>query len=153
MHKTHMALYGNVAILRAWCPDCKDWSWVLDGKLACCDRENEHEPRYYKREVEPEGKRKQPPKWMRDAQLEEQGGRCLYCEKVIGSHIWRNGKRIKLRLHWDHLVPYSLTQNNNAVNFVAACHICNGIKSSHCFQTIDEARIYILDRWERKGIR
>lgn len=152
MKRSYVAIYGNTAIPRAWCPECKDYSWVISGKIACCDRPMEKTPDRYKRESEPEQHRKLPPKRLRDAQLEAQGHRCLYCERVFGSHVWRKGKRIRLKINWDHLVPYSLTQDNSANNFVAACHICNLLKSDHCFQTVDQARVHILMQWEKKGI-
>jgi hypothetical protein len=75
--------------------------------------------------------------------LELQGNRCLYCEMLFGSAIERKGRLIFLKVNWDHFVPFAYTQNNYAYNFVAACQICNGIKSSHLFKTLEEARIYV----------
>jgi 5-methylcytosine-specific restriction endonuclease McrA len=48
-----------------------------------------------------------------------------------------------LKVNWDHVVPFSYSQNNYAYNFVAACQICNGIKGSQMFKTLEEARIHI----------
>jgi hypothetical protein len=42
-------------------------------------------------------------------------------------------------------------QDNRSINFVAACSICNGLKSSMMFQTEEEARVYIYEAWQRKG--
>lgn len=40
---------------------------------------------------------------------------------------------------------------NSTPNFVAACHVCNGIKSDKLFQTLDEARVFIQLAREAKG--
>jgi len=60
---------------------------------------------------------------------------------------------VSLRINFDHVVPFAYSQNNYRHNFVAACHICNSIKSSMMFNTLDEARAYIVATWVVKGIR
>jgi 5-methylcytosine-specific restriction endonuclease McrA len=83
--------------------------------------------------------------------LADQGGACLYCEQPFGGVKHRHGKPVRLMLHWDHLYPYVATANNRDENYAAACHVCNGIKSSHVFQTIDEARVAIQMRRTELG--
>jgi 5-methylcytosine-specific restriction endonuclease McrA len=51
---------------------------------------------------------------------------------------------------WDHLVPYVYGYDNSDDNFVAACQICNNIKSSKLFSSLEEAREYINARLEAK---
>ena len=44
-------------------------------------------------------------------------------------------------------MPYAYSLNNLSANFGAACHICNGWKSDHVFQSLDEARVYLSGKW------
>lgn len=56
-----------------------------------------------------------------------------------------------LRLNWDHFVPFAYGRTNASANWVAACHVCNGIKSCRVFDTVLEAQEYIRERWAAKG--
>jgi hypothetical protein len=49
------------------------------------------------------------------------------------------------------MVPYAYSQDNGTPNFVAACHVCNGLKSAKMFRTIDEARGYLASKRAAKG--
>ncbi len=49
------------------------------------------------------------------------------------------------------MVPYSLTQNNDPTKFVSVCHFCNGSKSPIVFLTVDEAKLFLIDKWKAKG--
>jgi hypothetical protein len=97
--------------------------------------------------------RRKPGKAVRDRILKRQGDRCLYCEHKFGDTVWRRGQQVTLRLNWDHLIPYAYLAANPDDNWVAACHVCNGIKSSAIFQSVQEARDYILARAAGKGYR
>ena len=79
--------------------------------------------------------------------LDLQQGRCFYCERVLGSTVMLRRRRITLKCHYDHLVPYSYSQNNQTENFVAACHVCNRWKFNLIFQTIEEAAVYLNGKW------
>lgn len=148
-----IGLYGNVAIERAACPDCGGWALVIGGRLACCDRRLDGQPpRVYRRMSEPEFVRRKPSKTEQESILDEQEHRCFYCDRAFGSHYIRNGRLRRVSVVWDHFLPYSMTANNYAHNFVAACALCNGIKSDRVFQTPEEARIYVQNRAEAKGI-
>jgi 5-methylcytosine-specific restriction endonuclease McrA len=83
--------------------------------------------------------------------MDAQGGRCLYCECLFGATIRRGRRTVCLRLNWDHFVPYSYCRSNAESNWVAACHVCNGIKGPRLFNTVAEARKYILRCWADKG--
>lgn len=65
--------------------------------------------------------------------------------------VLRDGDPVRLLLNWDHFVPYVHSQNNHGVNFLAACHVCNGIKGDRCFGTVDEAKSYIIAQRIAKG--
>ena len=73
--------------------------------------------------------RRPPSTYEREQALERQDGKCFYCNQPLGAVRTRNGREVTLRTHWDHLMPYAYDQNNSPDNFVAACHVCNGIKS------------------------
>ena len=83
--------------------------------------------------------------------LDLQGNKCLYCNREFGSMYMRNGKILSTRLHFDHLIPYSYSQNNTN-NFVAVCNICNGIKSNKMFDTVEEVFHYVEYNRKKKGI-
>jgi hypothetical protein len=72
--------------------------------------------------------------------LAEQDNCCLYCGQELGSIRFRGAEPITLRLHWDHRIPYAYARNNYDYNYVAACHICNVIKGSRVFESLDEAQ-------------
>src|SRR2546423_886373 len=61
----YVGLYGRVKLTKAWCEDCQGHFIVQDGELACCGKRVEVAPEKYKRESEPEQKRKAPPKGER----------------------------------------------------------------------------------------
>src|ERR1035437_3974933 len=149
--KTTLALYGNIAIKCGYCNTCEGMAFVLDGALACCGAEFAENAERYERIFQPEPRRRQPKPTHKKRILDEQGFRCLYCERSFGAVVERNGKSVKLKINWDHQVPYSLSQNNMNDNFVAACQICNNMKHNHVLQTLDEARVSLTNRWAEKG--
>lgn len=95
-------------------------------------------------------RKRRPPKTVADRIRAAQHGACLYCEIPIGAQIWRGNELVTLIANWDHFVPYAYAQRSRG-NWVLACHICNAIKSTRMFDTIQQARLVILPRRERKG--
>lgn len=66
----------------------------------------------------------------------------------FGSVITRSSHRSVLtRLCWDHFIPYSYLCCSPGDNWVAACQICNGYKTNHMYESVDEAREDIMHRW------
>ena len=117
---------------------------MLEGLKQCCDEKAAKEdPTHYRRMSNPEGRRKLPSRAARQAILESQGYRCLYCQRLLNSWATRKGKPCYLRLEWDHAVPFSYQQNNTVENFAAACHLCNQKKAAFLFATIEEIRVYV----------
>lgn len=150
--KQVMALFGNVAIPRAFCPDCKHMAFVIRGRFNCCGgRLTKLIPRLFVREAEPENVRRLPPKEYRDYQLNKQDNRCFYCDALFGDEGFRNQTPVRIKLTWDHQLPFAYSQDNRNMNFVAACQVCNGIKSAMVFQTVDEAKAYLSLRRKSKG--
>lgn len=98
-------------------------------------------------------KRRTPSARERTEILEAQKNRCYYCREEFGAIVSRKGKRVSLRLNWDHFVPFSYALEDRPNNFVAACHICNGIKGALVFQTKERAIEFIAERRFQKGYR
>lgn len=148
----HNAVYGNVVIPRIYCGKCKDYCLVIKGIKQCCDEPIEYEFTNKSKVIcEPQQIRKRPPKKERDLLWVLQKGKCLYCDKKIGTIYERNGKILFTKECYDHYIPYSFSFDNRKTNFVLACHICNGIKSNKMFNTVEEVREYVFIRREKKG--
>lgn len=153
----HIALYGNRSILRDRCHVCDRQAFILDGKFACCGAPASGDPaRKVKRETQPEQRRRLLSAAEREEQLDRQENKCFYCFYTLGGYVqqrYTNGRICwkRLKVNWDHQVPYVLTQDNTAQNFVAACHVCNGIKAAFLFQTVEEARLYVQEKRKEKG--
>lgn len=98
------------------------------------------------------GRRKYPNIKTRQAVLRQQRDRCLYCGHMFGTTVRRKrGGTVALRINWDHFVPYAYGHTNAGANWVAACHVCNNIKSCRMFDTVREAQTYVRARWSEKG--
>ena len=149
--RAKMALYGNVALERRYCADCCQTTLVVKGNRVCCGQPSFSKPTRYKRMAEPEPRRRKPSPKAQSACLGAQQNRCFYCDMEFGNVILRNGTPVLLRVEWDHYVPYSHTQDNNALNVVAACQVCNGLKSNLCFGTLDEAKSFLVSKRLAKG--
>ena len=134
-------LYGSVALKRQFCPDCKQNAIVLDGKLQCCDR-LVTVARKYRRISENRMPRQRPRRAVRDWLLNIQANRCAYCGAQFGDFIQNTntGNVIQVRLQWDHAVPYSFLRTNPKNNWLAACHVCNGMKNNKMFDSLADAR-------------
>lgn len=149
--KTILALYGNVSLQRGYCKTCKERAFIRDGKFSCCGTSVHATPKSFVRESEPYFKRKTPTANEKSKILAAQEYRCFYCGVLLGSYRVRNGKPVLIKINWDHKLPFIYSQNNKASNFVAACHVCNGIKSSRIFKTVEEAQITLHQRRREKG--
>ena len=77
-------------------------------------------------------RRRKPSPSDRAEILKSQHGLCAYC----GAELETTG------IHWDHFQPFSYTLNN--CEFVASCPRCNIKKSDLIFETISDARHWIL---------
>lgn len=152
VRKKHLAIFGNTSMHRIYCRDCKGMTLVREGIKLCCDGVVDDKGiKKFKIECIPPYGRRKPPFKTQQRILKEQENKCLYCGREFGSLYYRNGKIMQLRLNWDHLIPYSYSRKNKD-NFVASCHICNGIKSNKLFDTIEEVYDYVYYRRQKKGI-
>ena len=160
MSHLRTALYGSIAIERGICPGCEESALILQGKVACgCDLPADRTVAaaiQYERMIESGYKRVLPPKWVRDALLEDQQNRCFYCGSCFGdvaiNEARRTGPKEKiLKVEWDHVEPFNWTGNNHHLNFVASCQVCNSIKRGLYFATKEDARAYVWRRRQKKG--
>ncbi len=149
-----MALYGQVAIPRMFCEACQGTAFVLDNRLACCNKAMPNLDCHRRVRVSDVAMgRSGPSKKWREFILKMQEHRCYYCNRLFGGRVYRGTKEIRLKLHWDHVNPYVYSLNNRDQNFVAACHVCNGIKSAFVFNRLEEVLTYVQGKWEEKGYR
>jgi len=149
--KSHLGLYGNVGIVRVYCHACRMWAFVLDGIKQCCDKPVDSRPERSKRIMEPPFERKVPSPKEKQEILQGQDYRCIYCDKTFGDVVQRRKKDLVLRIEWDHRICFAYGQNNHVSNFVAACQVCNRIKSSLVFSDLDEARLHLSIKRREKG--
>lgn len=148
---TTVALYGNVSLDRGYRPDCDGISIIKNGRYICCGEVAKGTPTKFERIVEPEQGRKTPTSTEQRRILSEQDDRCFYCDVRLNTIRYKNGLPVYIKVNWDHKTPHAFSQNNSTHNFVAACHVCNGIKSDRLFQTVEEAQVYLSDRRRAKG--
>jgi len=148
--KAHLALFGGIALKRGYCHFCRQMAIVQDGLLQCCDRPFEGRVETIKRVCEPSGSRRLSAKAKKRI-LQEQDYRCAYCWKAFGSVVHRDGKKITLRVNYDHQVPYATVRETKEYNILAACHVCNGLKSDYRFETVDECALFLIDKRGEKG--
>lgn len=148
----HLALYGNVAIPRRFCDRCKQWALVVDGVRQCCGYSTQEDFQASKRVRMSNASRyrHKPTQKERDKILERQENRCLYCQQLFGSYFIRGEKLIRVECQYDHLDPFCYSQNNDVRNFVAACRTCNAWKGSKMFESIEQIRKFLLNKWEER---
>jgi hypothetical protein len=115
---------------------------------------------YSARGLQADRERKQPLIGDQRRILAAQGNVCLYCDIPIGTIIVRDMKRrtgyiwhtlVTLHRNWDHFVPFSYLIKNPGMNWALSCHVCNRVKAARMFETVEDARRYILPGREQRG--
>ena len=142
-------------VIQAWCGVC--WGWLVRKRLVIAgatrrytDIKDWHEA-VYGPETGSYAPRRRPNVATRLHILQQQDGRCFYCGSRFGTYVTRKNRPRVLKAAWDHVIPYVYLQANPDTNWVAACQVCNGIKGSRIFATVDEAREHITRRRKRCG--
>jgi len=149
----YFAIYGRIILHKAFCQQCQGFAFVLTSQMACCGVRASDTAEGFRMECDSHRQRWKPGVRFGKKQLERQDHRCFYCRVPLIGYAFRDGRAIKLKLHWDHRVPFLYLQSNPHENFVAACHICNMIKGSKLFNTIKRRRVIISAPEEKpKGI-
>lgn len=149
--RPYRGLYGQVAIDKQYCWMCRRHAFVIDGLIQCCDRPVSGMPQSVKREICPEFERRLPSLVARRECLERQNNRCLYCEREFGTVVFRGLRKRVLKINWDHVVPWAYSQDNRDANFVAACCVCNGLKSSTLYPSLESAQVDLRHKWTEAG--
>lgn len=149
------SMYGNVALLKGYCNNCKNEAFIIDGEFSCCGT-NPHEQfnkQRIKREIEGENVRTRISSKIKIKILEQQNNKCIYCEKELDGYVWDN-KRSKYRkivIHFDHFISWNYSRDNKENNLYASCNICNQIKSDKHFYNLISAKEYINEKRKEKG--
>ena len=143
----HVAVYGHVRMERAKCPNCKDIALIVDRQFACCGENYVRSPEAILYVTSCEYARRKPPGLEASAILLEYNDACAYCLQEFGSHVIVNNRHIRLRLSWDHFIPFSWTRDNSLENFLPSCHLCNHWKRARVYNDLTAARKDLRARW------
>ena len=147
--KKHIAIYGSVKVNRCFCEFCKCWTIVAkDGLKLCCNKPSEENPSEYKSMMEAFPKRRTINSNTKKLLLEKFNNSCCYCDRRFGSYVEVNGSLKQIRVNYDHKIPFSYSYNNQDDNFLPACSFCNNWKSNNIFQTMEDAKLYVSQKWE-----
>ena len=97
--------------------------------------------------------------------LTEWQNRCAYCRLPFGTLVWRRGigsmrtsmtgtrryapnfAAISLIVEWDHFIPFTYTESSGDGQFLPACQLCNRLKTSSVYRTVEGVRESIEPRW------
>lgn len=151
--KKHIAIYGATQIKRGYCSECQGYAFIIDKTLQCCfAEEGKEKASNYHRVIQSEGIKRSPPKIIQEEILKRQNRKCIYCDIKFGEIYFRKGKPNISRINYDHLVPFSYLNNNPYNNWVASCNVCNSIKGSKMFETIEEVKTYVNHTRRKKEI-
>jgi len=155
--KLEIGIYGKIVLLKQYCERCRMNAFVIDGVLQCCGEIIEAlDKNISKNYIVKSGKRDRSNSFISKATksevLKKQDNMCIYCDGVFGTCDidMRNFRYRELKIHFDHYIPWSYNMDNELGNVVAACGVCNGIKSNKYFKTFDDARKHILERRDQK---
>ncbi|WP_329114525.1 HNH endonuclease [Streptomyces sp. NBC_01353] len=83
----------------------------------------------------------------------ETGFACAYCQILFGSVVRKPRREPTiLRLNVDHFMPFAWTRReDDLLNCVAACQICNGLKQDTIFDSVVNARRHLDRLWVKAG--
>lgn len=149
--KSHIAIYGKLRVKRTYCNNCHCRT-IVTRKMEklCCGGIYNESPEEYKVIVgKGLGRRRRPSVKTQKELLEKYNYSCCYCERRFDTFIKMDGSFKKIKLAWDHFLPFSYAYNHQDSNFLPACSICNAWKRNGIYQTIDEVKLYVNDKWEK----
>lgn len=149
--KLGKVMFGDVSMFRVYCPVCDEVS--LCGEPDQCDKGHELDtPRKQWREALGSYVRKKPSFDRQKEIMLEQGDRCMWCLRDFGSAVELEERLVYLTVEWDHFTPFAFTGSCADDAFVASCQVCNRIKGSLIFDTIDEARDHVMRELQAQRI-
>jgi len=143
-------VYGNIVLYEIKCKLCKEKNLVGD-PYGCCPSCNKpfKEEKINKTEIIVGSKRMRPKKATKKRIKDEQDGHCYWCGRLFGEIYEKNNKIMRLRINYDHKIPFSFCKSNHEDNFVGACNVCNTFKSSMVFDDEKICRDYLLRKWDK----
>ncbi len=145
-------VYGNVVLYEIICKHCKEKNLVGNPfeKCSICKIQlTDKKIKNVKVIVTAKRKNRVSAEVKKRIQ-KEQDGLCYWCDRPFGVPYIKNNKISKLKIHYDHKIPFSYTQNNEDDNFVGACNICNQAKSSFVYDNESDCKNYLKEKWEQK---
>jgi len=149
--KSCLGIYGRIKIPRIYCSECKSWALIIGNRKQCCNKKiNVYKTNQVKMMVQGNNQRRRPTQNEINKIIEIQGDRCLYCDLPIGTSYFYKGNLFLTKKHYDHLAPFAYT-NQNKLNFVLSCNICNSIKGSKVFKTVEDIYHYVNYTRRKKG--
>ncbi len=151
--------WGHVELYVEKCPECGRESFFdlasdnRSGKTRCCGAliVNPKIEGWQRLSVTPD-RRRTVAENLQLQILRRQNYRCFYCDLNFKVVVFLKGKPVRRAVVFDHYVRWSYSQDNRRQNIVAACSLCNGIKSWLMWDTLDECKAYISKRWKDKGL-
>lgn len=150
----HGAQYGNVVLHRGYCNNCNSYAFIKNKEFQCCDSPADVEGIQKKKMMTSAvRKRKQPSQGFKELLLKLQKNKCAYCGTKFGDIIWFRGRVTAVAPFYDHIEPFIYSYNNHTTNYVAACRICNGLKSDRLFNSVREVLEYVRKRREKRGYK
>lgn len=93
--------------------------------------------------------RRQLPDSLKGNINEEFQHRCAYCRMMIGGVVMRRGRYYLQEPEYDHFRPFSNSHDNSAGNYVLACSICNNLKGTDLYESIDAVTLGIAQARDR----
>jgi len=143
-------IYGNIILYEFICKNCREKNLVGDINDCCssCGTPLSEVKITEKKVIVSTKRRSLTPKQKKEL-IEKQDNRCFWCGRDFGTMIVKKDKVQKLKIVFDHLIPFSYLQANPKENFVASCRTCNSFKSSFVFDDINACKEYLKKRWDK----
>ena len=144
---------GDVVLYRAVCPECSEYN--LSGKRTfkcACGKGYDESTAGRVRYIATRPKRKVLRKYAKPLAM-MQNNCCYWCYIKFGSLILKKDRhrgyeQKEIKIHVDHIIPYSYVGNSDPDNLCAACSICNAWKYNKHFKGEYETQQYLKSKWD-----
>jgi hypothetical protein len=91
------------------------------------------------------------PAYVKQAKIQEQDGRCAYCEREFSVPASLGGKIEFFRAEAEHFIARSAGGRTTDANVLYACHVCNRLNGDFLFTSVEEASVWLVKQWEIRG--
>lgn len=93
------------------------------------------------------------PNAILERSIQAQGHQCAYCTLPFGSVITHHGKDRITTAIADHWIPWANGGLSTNENCVASCDVCNGVKSSDHYDSLQSAsREIMITRMQKRYV-